>query len=44
MTNKNEQEKKKSYIAPAMEILKMYDKAVLLVESNNQDGMHMVIH
>jgi len=41
---KNEQEKKKEYVAPAMEILKMYDKAVLIVESNDQDGMGMVIH
>jgi len=40
----NEQEKKKSYIAPTMEIFKMNDMVVLLVESNNQDGMGIVVH
>ena len=46
MTNKNEQEKKKSYIAPAMEVIEFDRRQALLLGSkeNSDESMKMIIN
>ena len=45
MTNRNEQEKKKFYISPAMQVIEIDCRSSLLQGSNptKQSGMNMVI-